>query len=89
MHPVLSFSDWASKNRKECFAIVLTVDDIAEGLDCSLDRASRVCERLSEDCDQLHFHLWTMIDSLAASVPEDPVVELMQKAEQNRDSPTA
>jgi hypothetical protein len=73
-------ADVLLKQKRRVFTIDLTALDVADHLDCSEDRAERIIEDMSHNCDALFDYIWNLVDECASGIPEDPIADLMEKA---------
>ena len=73
-------ANWLNKEKRRVFTLDLNAIDIAEALGCSEDRAEKIIEVMADNCDPLWQYVWNLVDECATEVPEDPIVELMDKA---------
>lgn len=75
-------ADWLMTQERRVFVLTLNAIDVAEALGCSEERGERIIEEMWHNCDPLWQYVWNLVDECARDVPEDPIVELMDKAKE-------
>jgi hypothetical protein len=76
-------ADFLLKQQRRVFTIDLTALDVADHLGCSEERAERVIEDMSHNCDALFDYIWNLVDECATGIPEDPIADLMDAAKKD------